>query len=319
MCGVAARGLALGLALLIAATARAETAAERAEQLFVQGQEHLRRGHVDEACGLLEESQRSDAALGTLLNLAVCHQRQGRTATAFREYLAAAAWAESRGDEDAERAAFARTQSHALASALSLLRIVVTNAPAGVTVRLDGSLLSANEVAVALPLDPGRHALEVLAPGKRPWRQDDLRITAPGTTIAQVFLEDAPPLPAGPQVRPWPWPTAISGGAVLMAGTAMLIHATRLGAESRSTMRDARTLLNPEPLRSHALALHAAGRAWQRAGYLLGGMGALALGAGLYGLLRRARDETPTARVAWVLVPELEVRSAGMAFSLRLP
>src|SRR5262249_46236771 len=56
--------------------------AAMAEKLFDEARQ-LMLGHTyDEACAKFAESERLDPAAGTLLNLAVCHEAQGRTATA---------------------------------------------------------------------------------------------------------------------------------------------------------------------------------------------------------------------------------------------
>src|SRR5262249_38113298 len=54
-----------------------------AEGLFDQGRAAMQRGDFAQACGLLERSQRIDPAVGTLLYLAECYEKSGRTASAW--------------------------------------------------------------------------------------------------------------------------------------------------------------------------------------------------------------------------------------------
>jgi hypothetical protein len=64
-------------------TSRASAGPTAAEALFQEGRQLLEEGHVDEACLRLAESYAQEPASGTLLNLARCHQTQGKIATAW--------------------------------------------------------------------------------------------------------------------------------------------------------------------------------------------------------------------------------------------
>ena len=72
----------------------------RAEQAFTEGKQHLAQHAYLQACPLFEESYALDPASGSLLALAICHERQGKLATAVREYaeLIARSQREGRGD-----------------------------------------------------------------------------------------------------------------------------------------------------------------------------------------------------------------------------
>src|SRR4051812_19591407 len=76
-----------GLALAGAsASARADDQ-QKAEELFDEGRKLMRsRATLDEACRTLEESLRLWDRGDTVLNLALCHRLQGKTATAWAEF-----------------------------------------------------------------------------------------------------------------------------------------------------------------------------------------------------------------------------------------
>jgi hypothetical protein len=156
---------ALAVALAAPREARADSKAV-AEALFRDGAQLLADDHIDEACGKLAESQKIDPALGTLLYLAACHEKQGRTASAWAEFTSARQWAER--SNQTERLAFATQHVASLEPRLSA--IVITTPPVrGLELRLDDGLLSAAVAGTPLPTDPGRHTVQATAPGFKPW------------------------------------------------------------------------------------------------------------------------------------------------------
>src|SRR5262252_3647063 len=92
--------LVLAAALALAPRARADEKSARvagADALFKEGEQLFSAGKVDEACRKFEASQNLDPALGTLINVAVCHAREGKTASAWAEFHDALAQAKRRG------------------------------------------------------------------------------------------------------------------------------------------------------------------------------------------------------------------------------
>src|SRR6185369_12155545 len=61
-----------------------------AQSLFDEGRKLMNEKKFAEACPRLERSYKLDPAAGTLLNVAVCHEGLGRTATAWNEFREAA-------------------------------------------------------------------------------------------------------------------------------------------------------------------------------------------------------------------------------------
>jgi len=188
---------ALGLCLFTVASTRSAgadpsvTDKSIATQLFKEGRALLDQGHVAQACRKLEESQRIDPGGGTLLNLAVCHEREGRTATAWVEFTEALGVA--RREERPQRVEFARGHIAALEPVLSRLVIEVVGAAdiPDLEVKRDGSAVGRAAWGSGIPVDPGDHVIDAVAPGKIPWRQSVVIAAKADTkTVTVPQLED---------------------------------------------------------------------------------------------------------------------------------
>jgi hypothetical protein len=160
----------VALALGANSPALADESSDRtlAETLFQEGKKLMAAGSVSEACDKLSESQRLDPAGGTLLLLGLCHEKLGRTATAWGELREALALAVKEGQPS--RVTVAERHIAALEPLLSRLSVIITpEASEGVEIHCDGEALSRAAWGIAFPINPGSHRLEVSAPGKRPW------------------------------------------------------------------------------------------------------------------------------------------------------
>src|SRR5262245_66532784 len=80
----------------------AQSAADKAaaEALFDQGRAAMQEGDFAKACGLLERSQHIDPGVGTLLYLAECYEKSGKTASAWATFREAADAAEAQRKAD---------------------------------------------------------------------------------------------------------------------------------------------------------------------------------------------------------------------------
>jgi hypothetical protein len=189
--------LASVLSTPVAAAADAtpqDRAAARA--LFDDGRKLAREGKYGEACPKLEESERLDAGMGTLFNLADCYEHLGRTASAWSDFLEVADSAKRSGEVDRERVARARAE--ALAARLARVTFVRQDSSIRAQVKLDGSLLGEGAVGAGLPVDPGTHTIEASAPGKKPWTSE-IEIREGQTAMVTVPpLQDEVVAPAPP-------------------------------------------------------------------------------------------------------------------------
>ncbi len=165
--------LAFLLGILVVGSVRGEPSpAEqaRAEVLFDEGKRLLAQRRYEDACPKLEESLKIEEAGGTLAALALCHQEQGRTATAWAEFKALLALAHKTNHE--ARRALAEQSLRELEPRLIWLLVEVTPETAalsGVEVLLDGKALGSASWGLSLPVDPGTHRLEARAAGFVAW------------------------------------------------------------------------------------------------------------------------------------------------------
>lgn len=175
--------LALAAAvMLLPRLVRAEPSeAERrqAQALFEQGRVLLEAQRYAEACPAFAESQRLDPGGGTLLNLALCHEKQGRLATAYTEYQDALSAA--RADKRPERERLALLHLEALEGKVARVRFEIASGAEGapITIELDGTKVPELAWSTPTPIDPGVHRIVVSAPGHRSW-QSQLDVGADG-------------------------------------------------------------------------------------------------------------------------------------------
>jgi hypothetical protein len=141
---------------------------ERAERFFVQGRSAMRALRYEEACAKFSESHHVDPASGTLLNLAVCREAQGRTATAWKHYQEALALSLDEKNLEGER--FARERLQALEAILCRLTIEPpATGRADLAVMVDGIKLESTMWGSARPVDPGTHVVVASAPRRKSW------------------------------------------------------------------------------------------------------------------------------------------------------
>jgi len=177
------------------------TAADKslATQLFKEGRTLVDQGKVAEGCRKLEESQRLDPGGGTLLNVAICHEKEGRTATAWAEFTEALGIAKK--DDRAQRIELAQTHITALEPTLSRLVIQVSEGAdlADLEIKRDGSVIRRAAWGSAMPVDPGEHVVEAAAQGKITWKHSvNVGAKADTKTITVPALENAPAPPPPP-------------------------------------------------------------------------------------------------------------------------
>ena len=213
-----ARWLLLGAALLATSTARAQSGSDvtTAQALFEEGKRLMQDKHFAEACPKLVESQQLDPGGGTLLAIALCHEGEGRLATAWGDFNLAAS--EARKDHRTNRETAALGHVRALEPRLTRARIVVAMGVPGLQISRDEKPVGSAELGTPLPIDAGDHTFEARAPGKETWHKT-ITIAGEGKTVDVTvpILEDEPkppsvapaPVPTAPSAPPPPAPTAL--------------------------------------------------------------------------------------------------------------
>jgi hypothetical protein len=297
--------------------ARAQSAdAGAAEALFQSGKTLLEQKNYAQACPKLAESYRLDPGTGTLLALALCHEGEGRLASAWGEFADAAARSRREGRPDRE--ALARQHMTALESRLPMLTISV--APGAdkidrLEIKRDGLVVGSGSWATPVPVDPGHHHVEATAPGYKPFSATvTLAIDAARETVVVPPLERAPDLPeqtAG-DVHAGFWsPLRYVGLAVAGVGVAGLGVGTVFGLQAISRNNDSKADCDAQSVCGPAgtVARHDAQSAGNvsTVAFLAGGV-LLAGGATMFVLAKpRSSNGSGTAVRATPLVSNREV------------
>lgn len=159
--------LATVLASSVALAQPSPDDARRADALFTEGRDLLAKGDALGACPKFEESQHLDPGLGTLLNLALCHETTGRLGSALVEFREAAKLARATGE--AKREATAVEHVQALEARAPMLTLQIEAPAPGQTITIAGRELPTSAWAAPVPVDPGAIEIVVAAPERKPY------------------------------------------------------------------------------------------------------------------------------------------------------
>ncbi len=188
----------------------------QAQVLFDEARELIGADKTAEACDKFAASYRLDATMGTQLNLAVCYEKLGKTASAWILFVEIQTTARRAGQ--AGRADFARQRTLALAPKLSKLKVHITERVPDLAIEVDGEPLSDGAWESFVPVDPGERTIVASAPGRKDWSKkvtlsaeaDKVSVTIPALEAAPVAVEPPPSgngnglPPSPPQPDPQP-------------------------------------------------------------------------------------------------------------------
>jgi hypothetical protein len=207
-----------------------------AEMLFFTGKGMMGDGRIAQACPKFAESYRLDPAAGTLLNLAVCHDKEGKIASAwgeFRQALAEAKRANRQDRIDLANEAITRIEPDLPYVAITVPPGVVVP---GLEIQRNGVPLQAGAWNTELPIDPGTNEILVTAPLYKPEKKT---VTLDKKQHLSVTID---PLELAPVEKPPPpfWTSqrklgaGVLVGGVVVAAVGAVFGGLALGQKSTS-------------------------------------------------------------------------------------
>ncbi len=207
-----------------------------AEMLFFTARGLMEAGRVEQACDKFAESYRLDPAAGTLLNLAVCHEKQGRIASAWGEFHQAVA--EARKANRPDRETLARAEIEKIEPDLPFLTLSVPKEMrvAGLKIERNGVPLTDAAWDTELPIDPGANDIVASAPGYEPERRSIAIDKRQHVTVALAPLQaarvEAPPPPFWTPKRRFG--AILAGGGIAVAAVGTVFGVMALDKKSQS-------------------------------------------------------------------------------------
>ncbi len=202
--------LALALALATAATPSSARAQQRdpagADKLYDEASALLAKGDWAGGCVRFEQSNALDPSTGAVLKLAECAEHDGRIARAWsylkdaRSLNADTQSAKRRQEiEDFCAAGIARLEPR-----IPQLTVSIKDRPTGLRVLRDGQDITST-LDTALPVDPGKHAIEATAPGYKP-KKTEIDVAESARPTWEATLEKDPAAIVDPEPDPKPDP-----------------------------------------------------------------------------------------------------------------
>ncbi len=192
--------LAALVLLLFAPPARADKVAD-AEDLFRRAKALMAQGKYEDACPMLKESYRSDPATGTLLNLALCNEHIGKSASAWGQFRLVEQESRASTPPRDDRVTLAREHAEKLEPRLSRIKLLVSPAARapGLVIKVDGEEKGEALWTAGIVVDPGTRFIEASAPHKNT-ATTKVKIDDEGVVqnVTLVPLVDAP-VAVGPQ------------------------------------------------------------------------------------------------------------------------
>lgn len=292
------RALALALGLV----SFADLAHAEESPIEAKAREALSAGRIDEACALFEKAVAVEATPPATLLIAAaqCHELQGKSATAYREYTDAALVAGRNAELDlADRA---RGLAGRLAPRLSKLRVDVSSPAPNQVVRQNGAPLAPSSWGALAAVDPGTYVIQASAPNLQPFSTQvtvkpdaDVQVVViPALSLATSTVDpEAPivPAPKKPEVVRTISPMNLAGfitTSVGAVGIAMGIAFGVMALNEKSEADDDPTLCDDKVCSPAGLAVIDEARTKAVVSTVAFSVGGVALGTGIVLFLVKA-------------------------------
>lgn len=303
---IPAERLALVGALVLAAArpAAAEDNVAKADALFAEGIK-LRDSNVELACAKFGESlELNPQAIGTLLNVAVCDEKQGRLASAVRRFREA----RERAVEQklAEHLKLANEKIAALSPEVPHLKIRFLAPPLAQTTVIFDDRLIAPGTYDDLPVDPGQRVLVVSAPGHVSFQQTILITKGARTTIDVPALAKS----VSSSRRSIGKLAVLSGGTLALTGVTLGYFASRRYDRQFDTGECDNIGGTPSCSADGHSAIKSA-RTLGTVGTVVGGVGLAAAITG--GILWYFAPARPTSERSVRIIPQVAPDASGVA------
>jgi len=182
----------LSLSLLAGAVA-----ADAGADAFNEGKMLMGKTKYDEACDAFERAEKAGyEKIKTRYWLGRCNEERKQYANAYRAFHDTAQLAEEAGDSKRAAAAHKRAKELEQKFPMIILTVPPSVRVEGLTIKRDGEVVPAEMWGKPLAVEPGKHTIEITAPGMKPLT---LKITAdkPGQKAALAMPALTPGDPAG--------------------------------------------------------------------------------------------------------------------------
>jgi hypothetical protein len=294
----------VSIAICLAAVAHADTSAQKkseAEIIFKEAVKLRDAGQLAEACAKFSKAFDLDEhAVGSLLNVALCDEKAGKVASAFRAFTDAQQRSKEQGLTESQKAA----EDHlaTLATLVPYVKLTFAEALIDIKVVIDDVVVDPD---LEIPLDPGERTMLVTAPGRLPFetkldmqRGEHKAFTVPALARSVTVKSSRRTI----------------GKIVTLSGASAVVIAVAAGLYANHLWHDQIPFCTGPsggpyicPPDQHALTDRA--RLIGDFATVLGGVGLVAIGVGAYLWLRAPTETAPRVSV----VPSLTPDSIGLA------